>query len=419
MAQIHKKFNAEQVQILLSSYEAGHISRGEIENTLGIGKTRFFALLKQFRNDPDSFSIQYQRHSPKRLTQQAEEKIRFELHRDKALVENKELPISGYNYAAVTDRLKKAGVQVSTTTVIKRAIQHDCYLPKRRKKDRHDREVLTSAAGDLIQHDASLHKWSPYASDKWTLITSLDDYTRMLLYADFVESETSWAHILAAQYVMQHFGIPQRYYVDNLHVFRFVQNRDSVWKKMVVGTDDVNTQWRQVLALMNTDVIYALSPQAKGKIERPYRWLQDRVVRMCALNGVSALAEARSVLHEEVHRYNYLQVHSATGEIPSIRFEKAQQQQRSLFRPFTLPQPFTSAKDVFCLHHKRFADGYCKITLGGLSLHVPGIEPREDVDVHLIPDETKSQVEIRLWASQRLVHTLHLPLTTLEKMVHF
>jgi hypothetical protein len=419
MAQIHKKFNAEQIKVLLSSYEAGHISRGEIESTLGIGKTRFFELLKQFRNDPDSFSIQYQRHSPKRLTQEAEEKICFELQRDKALVENKELPISGYNYAALTDRLKKAGVQVSTTTVIKRAIQQDCYLPKRRKKDRHDREVLTSAAGDLIQHDASLHKWSPYAPDKWTLITSLDDYTRMLLYADFVESETSWAHIQAAQYVMQHFGIPQRYYVDNLRVFRFVQNRDSVWKKMVLGTDDVNTQWRQVLALMNTDVIYALSPQAKGKIERPYRWLQDRIVRTCALNRVSDLTEARSVLHEEVHRYNYLQVHSTTGEIPAVRFEKAQQQQRSLFRPFTLPQPFTSAKDVFCLHHQRIADGYCKITLGGLSLRVPGVDPREDIDVHLIPDQAKSQVEIRLWASQRLVHIDHLPLTALEKMVHF
>ncbi len=59
--------------------------------------------------------------------------------------------------------------------------------------------LITSAAGALIQHDASLHKWSPYALDKWTLITSLDDYTRMLLYADFVESETSWAHIQSAQ----------------------------------------------------------------------------------------------------------------------------------------------------------------------------------------------------------------------------
>ena len=45
MAQIHKKFTVDQVKVLFSSYQAGHISRAEIENTLGIGKTRFFALL--------------------------------------------------------------------------------------------------------------------------------------------------------------------------------------------------------------------------------------------------------------------------------------------------------------------------------------------------------------------------------------
>jgi hypothetical protein len=211
---------------------------------------------------------------------ETEAKIRTELQGDKALVENKELPISGYNYAAINDRLKKAGVRVSTTTIV-----------QRKKKDRPDREVITSAAGDLIQHDASIHQWSPYALDKWTLITSLDDYTRMLLYADFVESETSWAHIQSAQYLMQHFGVPHRYYVDNLRVFRFLQNRDSLWKNMVLGTNDVNTQWRQVLALMHTDVIYARSPQAKGKIERPYRWLQDRIVRACALEHITTLAE--------------------------------------------------------------------------------------------------------------------------------
>lgn len=146
-----------------------------------------------------------------RLSAEVAEKIRWELQREKALVENKELPISSYNYAALNDRLKKAGVHVSTTTIIQRAIQQGCYLPKKKKKERHAREVLTSAVGDLIQHDASLHKWSPFASEKWTLITSLDDHSRMLLYADFVETETSWAHIQAVQYLMQHFGIPQRY----------------------------------------------------------------------------------------------------------------------------------------------------------------------------------------------------------------
>ncbi len=172
-------------QLIKSKYYSLHtitdISRSEIENTLGIGKTRFFALLKQCRDQPNSFSIDYRRQSKSRLSIEEEDKIREELQRDKQLVEDNELPISSYNYAAVTDRLKKAGVKVSTTTVIKRAIQYDCYLPKKKKKEWHDRELLTSAIGDLIQHDASIHKWSPYAAEKWTLITSLDDFSRMRL----------------------------------------------------------------------------------------------------------------------------------------------------------------------------------------------------------------------------------------------
>jgi len=82
-------------------------------------------------------------------------------------------------------------VTVSTTTIIKRAAELGCYQPKKKKKVKHDREVVTHAVGDIIQHDASIHKWSPFADQKWTLIISLDDYNRMMLYADFVESETS------------------------------------------------------------------------------------------------------------------------------------------------------------------------------------------------------------------------------------
>lgn len=419
MAHIHKKFSTEQVKILLTSYQQGHITRSEIEKTLGIGKTRFFALLKQLNEDPQSFSIDYQRRNKPRLSIETEEKIKFELLRERELIQNKDLPISGYNYAALNDRLKKTGIQVSTTTIIKRAKELDCYIPHKQKKSPHDREVITAAAGDLIQHDASWHKWSPYAEQKWTLITSLDDYSRMLLYADFVESETSWAHIQAAQALMQSFGVPHQYYVDNLRIFRFVQHRDSVWKNLVLGTDDVNTQWRQVLSLMNTQVIYALSAQAKGKIERPYRWLQDRIVRSCALDHISSIADARQILREEVHRYNYLQLHSTTKEIPALRFEKAQQGKRSLFRPFSLPCPFTSVKDVFCIRYKRIADGYRKISFSGLSFQIPGVDPHDDVELHLIPDESKNLVEVRFWAHNKLLHSLNIPISSVDKSVHF
>jgi hypothetical protein len=419
MTQIHKRFDAEQVKVLLSSYEQGYITRSEIENTLCIGKTRFFALLKQYRNAPDSLTLEYQRTSHRRLGEDTEEKIKSALLAEKELIDNKDLPISDYNYAALKDRLQKKGVKVSTTTIIKRAAELGCYQPKKKKKAKHDREVVTDAVGDLIQHDASIHKWSPFADQKWTLITSLDDYSRMMLYVDFVESETSWAHIQAARYVMKHFGIPNRYYVDNLRVFRFIQHRDSVWKNMVLGTDDVNTQWRQVMALMNTDVVYALSPQAKGKIERPYRWLQDRIVRTCALEKVSSLDDARSVLREEVNRYNYKQIHSTTQEIPALRMENARKNNRSLFRPFALPKPFTSENDVFCIRLQRTTDGYRNISVGGQSLKIPNVEPREDVNLHFAPDLSKNLVKIRIWASKKLVYTTHLPIANLSKAVHF
>ncbi|MFC1929805.1 hypothetical protein ACFLW6_02950 [Chloroflexota bacterium] len=143
-----------------------------------------------------------------------------------------------------------------------------------------------------------------------------------------------------------------------MRVFRFVQGRDSVWRKHILQTDEADPQWRQVMRALGVDVAYALSPQAKGKIERPYRWLQDRIVRTCATEKLTAIDDVRAVLKDELNRYNNHQVHSTTGEVPSIRFARARKEGNSLFRPFTLPKPYTSTKDAFCLREKRMVNGY-------------------------------------------------------------
>ncbi len=67
MERIHKRFAAEQVGALLKGYCRGTLDRATIEESLGIGKTRFFALLKQYRFDPNKFSLAYQRTTPTRL----------------------------------------------------------------------------------------------------------------------------------------------------------------------------------------------------------------------------------------------------------------------------------------------------------------------------------------------------------------
>jgi hypothetical protein len=417
MGQVHKRFNDEQVRVLFKGYCQGTIDRASVEETLGIGKTRFFALLRKYRQGLEAFSVSYQRETPARLSTRVEGEIERGLRQEKELVEDKRLPISGYNYSALRDRLKKNGVKVSVTTIIRRAKGIDCYKPRHKGKT-HDREVLTASIGALVQHDASLHLWSPYASEKWTLITSIDDFSRKLLFADFFPSETTWTHIQAAQTLMQNHGIPLRYYVDSLRVFRFIQNRDSVWRKHVLETDETDPQWRQVMRALGVDVVYALSPQAKGKVERPYRWLQDRIVRTCALEKLSTIDEARAVLREEVSRYNHHQVHSTTGEIPSILFDKASREGNSLFRPFTLPKPYTSPKDVFCLRDKRTVNGYRRISLYSLEIEVPNVPLREEVEIHMIPDAPKNLIELRVWWQDCMVHSVTLPFNAIRG-VHF
>jgi hypothetical protein len=410
MQQIHRRLTTEQVKALLLQYTQGHMTRNEVQNLLEVGKTRFFALLADYRQDAGGFSVAYQRTAHSRLAQATEDALQRELLEEKGLVQDKRLPISSYNYSAVRDNLGKDGTHVSLPTVIDRAKRLGCYKPPHKTKA-HDREVITATTGDLIQHDSSLHMWSPFAAEKWTLITSLDDYSRKLLYADFVSSETTWAHIQAAQELMQRHGVPFRYYVDSLRVFRFVRERDSMHYKTVLRTDDTDPQWRQVMRLMGVDVIYALSPQAKGKIERPYRWLQDRIVRTCAREKITTIEDGRSVLRDEIDRYNNRHVHSTTGEIPSIRFDKAQKEGRSLFRPFALPEPYRSVKDVFCLHETRMVNGYRRITVYGHEIEVSRVELREQVDIHLVPDTLKDIMEIRIWWEDKMVQAAAFPLS--------
>ncbi|MCX6037492.1 MAG: hypothetical protein NTW99_06330 [Chloroflexi bacterium] len=409
MEQIHRRLTDEQIRLIFRNYCDRQLTREEVQEILGVGKSQFFVLLKTYRLDPSGFSVSYQRHTPGKLAVEAEQVIQQELKREKELVEDPELPISSYNYSALRDRLKRKGIEVSLPTIIKRAKEQECYRPRRKGKI-HDREVVTTAIGALIQHDASTHLWSPFAKEKWTLITSIDDYSRKLLYADFVTQETSWAHIQAAQAVLQTNGLPLSYYVDNLRVFRFVQKRDSVWRKHVLQTDDIDPQWRQVMRLLRVNVTYALSPQAKGKVERPYRWLQDRIVRTCALEKLNSLDDVRSVLRDELDRYNNHQVHSTTGEIPSLRFENARKNGNSFFRPFSLPKPYTSPKDVFCLHGSRIVNGYRRISLFNQDIEVPHVPLREDVELHLVPDLPNNALEVRIWFQHKMVHSLTMPL---------
>lgn len=199
------------------------------------------------------------------------------------------------------------------------------------------------------------------------------------------------------------YGLPLSYYVDSHSIFRFVQGRDSVWRKHYKLTDEAETQWKQVLNDCQVKVIYALSPQARGKIERPYGWLQDRIVRTCAREGIKTIEGARPVLKYEMDRYNNHQVHSTTGEIPAIRFEQALTERKTLFREFMVPPPYQSTKDIFCLRIERTVNAYRKISINKLELQVSGVPIREQVQLRIVPDKELGLAEIRFWYNSELI----------------
>jgi hypothetical protein len=67
MTQLHRRFTDDQIKVLLNGYCQGLLGRGEIQEILETGKLRFFALLKEYRQDPEAFSVAYERHTPGRL----------------------------------------------------------------------------------------------------------------------------------------------------------------------------------------------------------------------------------------------------------------------------------------------------------------------------------------------------------------
>lgn len=417
---IHKRFSNEQVKDLMKRYEAGEVSRANIETILGIGETRFFALLKAYRADPETFSIGYHRRNPTRtISHETENRIIQELNESRKLIKDKDVPIWRYNYSFIRQTLhEKDKQQVGLSTIIRKAKEHGFYIPRKKTSKPHDREVITNNVGELIQHDSSQHLFAPKAGRKWWLITSIDDHSRFMFYAKLVERDTTWPHIVAVRYIFLKFGLPLRFYIDSDSIFRFVRDRDELHYRHHALTDEKRPQWTQILDECQVKPVFALSAQAKGKVERPYGWLQDHLVRLCWRENVMTLAQGNRILGQEVNAYNFKRVHSTVEEIPYLRYQRAVRDKRNLFRPFRIPDPFQSTKDIFSIRMDRTVDAYRSVSINNLKIRFSNAPIHEKVQLRIHPDMATGISEIRFWHKDKLLDIQKIK-TALINPIHF
>lgn len=153
-----------------------------------------------------------------------------------------------------------------------------------------------ACCGELVQIDGSPHDWFEGRAPKCTLLVFVDDATGRLMQLLFVKAESTFGYFAAVRrYLLAH-GLPVAFYSDKLGVFR-VTIREA---QRGTGL----TQFGRAMQELGIELIYAHSPQAKGRVERANQTLQDRLTKELRLRSISTIEQANAFLPEYVADYN-------------------------------------------------------------------------------------------------------------------
>lgn len=263
----------------------------------------------------------------------------------------------------------------------------------RRRPLRHRKRFEAPKAGVLIQRDTSIHLWVPSLQRAWRLIVDLDDHSRKITGALFSEHDDVLSNMLVSWETVSTHGLPFAYYTDNNPIYNPLNKKPRpgmyAFHRMRSGEEDETvSQWKRAVRELGIECIHSTpyQPQGKGKIERLFRFLQDRLVREMETAKVTTIHEANRHLKKWVLWYNHCHLHSTTKMIPNERYLK-----NSIFRP--LPGNI-SLENIFCLRYDRTVKADNTISFEGKTYQIP----KNDYRISF----AKAKVEARITLSSKL-----------------
>ena len=221
-------------------------------------------------------------------------------------------PDFGPTFAA--EKLRELhGIELARETLRNWMIADGLWIDRNRRHKRvHQPRYRRDCVGELIQIDGSDHRWFEGRAPACTLLVFIDDATSRLMHLQFVETESAFAYFTATRSYIEAHGKPVAFYSDKHSVFR-VSNREAV-----SGTG--MTQFGRALHSLNIDIICANSSQAKGRVERANKTLQDRLVKDLRLADARSIADGNAFLPGFLRDFNG-------------RFAKVPANEKDLHRP--------------------------------------------------------------------------------------
>jgi transposase len=275
---------------LVRQTQEKQLSQRQASERLGIGVRQFKRLVQSWKQQGDAGLVSRQRGRPSnnRLAEGQRDRIVL-LLRDK-------YPDFGPTLA-VEKLLQREGIVVSAETVRQMQIEMGLWRPKKRRQKRaFQLRERRPRFGELIQIDGSPHAWFEDRGPRCTLIVFIDDATSRLTALCFAPTETTRAYLEALRnHVLAH-GCPLAFYSDRHGIFR-VNAKDA-------ASGDGKTEFGRAAERLAIEPIHALTPQAKGRVERANQTLQDRLVKEMRLRGIATMVEAAAYLPEFMGWWN-------------------------------------------------------------------------------------------------------------------
>ena len=260
-------------------------------------------------------------------------------------------------------------------SALSRILKNAGFESPKKKKIRHrtHRRTRKPHPGQLIQIDATPYEWFG-GNTKYALHGAIDDATGNVVGLFLTQNECLYGYLETMRQCCVDFGVPQTIYSDNHTIFRSPKTGKLTMDELIAGKTVHLTQFGRSMHELGIDLIFAKTPQAKGRIERLWVTLQSRLPVEFAKRGITTVADANRFLEEEYK------------ELFNQRFS-VEPEAESIFVPLAEGMDIDT---ILCVKHKRKTDAAGTFSFKNRCFQIldegfPIINARREIEVLLNP----------------------------------
>ena len=360
-ARIHEGVRRMRFADVLGRAERSELSQMEAAELLGVSERTFRRWRGRYREDGLAGLADRRLRPSLRRAPKAEIERMLGLYRDL---------YRGFTVKHFHEQLGKRHHYTLGYTVTKLHLHRaGLVTPARTRSAHRKKRPRRPMVGMMLHQDASTHAWLPGDANKYDLVVTMDDATSEVYSLFLVEQEGTASSLRGIRDVVAKHGLFCSLYTDRgSHYFETAEAGARVSKTVL-------TQFGRALKRLGIEHIAAYSPQARGRSERLFGTLQDRLPKELALAGITTMAAANRWLRDV-----YLAEHNARFGVPA-------EQEGSAF----VADPTGAWRDILCIQEERKVGNDNTVKWRRLALQLPPSRLRPHfvkatVRVHEYPD---------------------------------